>query len=180
MTGDARELRDLLLEALDGCDETLLERLGQLASWNAVIGLWEGGWLGAGKSSPRATRAQIRLRLREIARARCSIADALALPAGEVVCIEGAVVETTAHDLVVDDGSGELAYARSEGAWWINPRVAPLPGDRVTILGFADSDLDTTRAPHGPRALPRRVVIRAAGLPLIAHLGALAEPPGAR
>ena len=74
----------------------------------------------------------------------------------------------------------KLAYARSENARWLSPRLAPLPGDRVTILGFADSEVDATRAPAGPRSLPRRVVIRAAGLPLIAHLGSLAEAPRAR
>jgi hypothetical protein len=173
-------LRDLLLEALEGCDESLLERLGQLASWNAIIGLWEGGWLGAGKSSPRATRAQIRMRLREIADARRTIAELPALEGGTVVCVEGAIVGVSARDLLVDDGSGELACARSEAAWWINPRLTPRVGDRVTLLGFVDLELDPTRAPEGPRSLPRRVVIRAAGLPLIAHLGALAEPAGAR
>jgi hypothetical protein len=172
VSGYGRALRELLLEALDGCDEDLLERLGQLASWNAIIGLWEGGWLGAGKSSPRATRAQVRQRLREIADARRSIAELLSLESGTVVCVEATVVEVTARDLIVDDGSGELAYARSEGAWWINPRLAPAAGDRVTLLGFVDSELDATRAPAGPRSLPRRVVIRAAGLPLIAYLGA--------
>ena len=180
MSGYGRALRELLLEALDGCDEALLDRLGQLASWNAIIGLWEGGWLGAGKSSPRATRAQVRQRLREIAEARRSIAEVRALDAGTVVCVEGNIVGVTAHDLIVDDGSGELGYARSEGAWWINPRLSPQAGDRVTLLGFCDSEVDATRAPEGPRSLPRRVVIRAAGLPLIAHLGAMADATPAR
>jgi uncharacterized protein YdeI (BOF family) len=180
MTGPGRALRELLLDALEGCDESLLERLGQLATWNAIMGLWEGGWLGGGKSSSRATRAQIRVRLREIADARRSIAELYALEAGTMVCVEGAIVEVTAHDLIVDDGSGELATARSEGAWWINPRLSPQPGDGVTLLGFLDLELDPSRAPDGPRSLPRRVVIRAAGLPLIAHLGALAEDAGAR
>jgi hypothetical protein len=97
-----------------------------------------------------------------------------------VVCVEGAIVEVTPHDLIVDDGSGELACARSERAWWINPRLTPRVGDRVTLLGFVDLELDPSGAPDGPRSLPRRVVIRAAGLPLIAHLGALAEPHAAR
>jgi hypothetical protein len=180
VTGRARALRDLLLEALEGCDESLLDRLGQLASWNAIIGLWEGGWLGTGKFSPRATRAQIRLRLREIADARRPIAQLLALEAGTMVCVEGEIVEVTPHDLIVDDGSGERACARSEGAWWINPRLSPLAGERVTLLGFLDLELDPTRAPDSPRSAPRRVVIRAAGLPLIAHLSALAEPDAAR
>jgi uncharacterized protein YdeI (BOF family) len=180
VTGRARALRDLLLEALGGCDEALLERLGSLASWNAVAALWQGGWLGAGKSSMRATGAQIRRRLREIAQARRSIAEVLALPAGTPVCIEGTIIEATAHDLVVDDGSGELAYARSEDARWLSPRLAPQAGDRVTVLGFADSEVDATRAPPGPRTLPRRVVLRAAGLPLVVHLGAMAEPTRAR
>jgi len=180
MDSPGRALRDLLLDALEGCDETLLDRLGQLASWNAIIGLWEGGWLGAGKSSPRATRAQIRLHLREIADARRRVVDLLALEAGTVVCVEGAIVEVTPRDLIVDDGSGELACARSEGAWWINPRLTPRAGDHVTLLGFVDFELDPSRAPDGPRSLPRRVVIRAAGLPVIAHLGALADPHAAR
>jgi hypothetical protein len=180
MSGYGRALRELLLEALDGCDEALLDRLGQLATWNAIIGLWEGGWLGPGKSSARATRAQVRLRLREIADARRSIAELLSIEAGTVVVVEGTIVEVTAYDLVVDDGSGELGYARSEGAWWINPRLVPLAGDHVTLLGFADSEVDATRAPEGPRSLPRRVVIRAAGLPLIAHLGGMAEHAPAR
>jgi hypothetical protein len=175
-----RALRELLLDALDGCDESLLDRLGELATWNAIIGLWEGGWLGTGKSSPRATRAEIRQRLREIAEARRSIVELLTIEAGTVVCVEGAIVEVTAHDLIVDDGSGELGCARSEGAWWINPRLSPRVGDRVTLLGFADLELDPTRAPEGPRSLPRRVVIRAASLPLIAHLGTLAEDTRAR
>jgi hypothetical protein len=172
VSGRGRALRELLLDALDGCDEALLHRLGQLASWNAIIGLWEGGWLGAGKASPRATRAQVRQRLREIADARRSIAELLNVQAGTVVCVEGTIVGVTAHDLIVDDGSGELGYARSEGAWWINPRLVPVAGDRVTVLGFADSELDAAAVSEGPRSLPRRVVIRAAGLPLIAHLGA--------
>jgi hypothetical protein len=180
MSGYGRALRELLLEALDGCDEALLDRLGQLATWNAIIGMWEGGWLGAGKSSPRATRAQVRQRLREIADARRSIADLLSMEAGTVVCVEGTIVEVTAYDLIVDDGSGELGYARSEGAWWINPRLVPAVGDHVTLLGFSDSEVDVSRAPEGPRSLPRRVVIRAAGLPLIAHLGAMAEPAPSR
>jgi hypothetical protein len=180
MSGYGRALRDLLLEALDGCDEALLDRLGQLATWNAIIGMWEGGWLGAGKSSPRATRAQVRQRLREIADARRSIADLLSVEAGTAVCVEGTIVEVTAYDLVVDDGSGELGYARSEGAWWINPRLVPAVGDHVTLLGFADREVDASRAPESPRSLPRRVVIRAAGLPLIAHLGAMAEPAPSR
>jgi len=179
MTGRARALRDLLLDALDGCEPSLLERLGQLASWNAVIGLWEGGWLGTGKPSPRATRAQIRQRLREIADARRRVVELLELPAGTVVCVEGDIVEVTPNDLFVDDGSGELACARSENAMWINPRLAARVGDRVTLLGFLDIELDPERAPEGPRSLPRRVVIRAAGLPLIAHLGTMAEPSGA-
>jgi hypothetical protein len=180
LSGYGRALRELLLEALDGCDEALLDRLGELATWNAIIGLWEGGWLGQGKSSPRATRAQVRQRLREIADARRSIAELLSIEAGTMVVVEGTVVEVTAYDLVVDDGSGELGYARSEGAWWINPRLVPVAGDHVTLLGFADSEVDATRAPEGPRSLPRRVVIRAAGLPLIAHLGGMAEHAPAR
>jgi hypothetical protein len=171
LSGHGRVLRGLLLDALEGCDEGLLDRLGQLASWNALVGLWEGGWLGAGKSSPRATRAEIRQRLREIAGARRSLAELLSVPAGTVVCVEGTVAGVTAHDLILDDGSGELGYARSEGAWWINPRLVPATGDHVTLLGFADSEVDPTRAPEGPRSLPRRVVIRAAGLPLVAYLG---------
>jgi hypothetical protein len=169
--GRALKLRDLLQGALGGCDPALLERLGPLASWNAMVALWEGGWLGPGRASVRATAAEIRVRLRMIAEARRPIAEALALPAGEVVCIEGTVVEAAARDLVIDDGSGELGYARSQEAVWLNPRLAPLAGDRVTVVGFADSELDTTRAPVHPRALPRRMVIRAAELPLIAHLG---------
>ena len=180
MSSRGRALRELLLEALDGCDDGLLERLGQLASWNAIVGLWEGGWLGPGRSSPRATRAEVRQRLREIAGARRSIAQLLSVESGTVVCVEGIIVGVTAHDLIVDDGSGELGYARSEGAWWINPRLVPAAGDRVTLLGFADSEVDGSRAPEGPRSLPRRVVIRAAGLPLIAHLGAMADPATAR
>jgi uncharacterized protein YdeI (BOF family) len=166
--------------SVQGCDDALLARLGTLASWNALVALWQGGWLGAGKSSLRVSGAQVRARLRAIADARRSIAQVLSLPAGAAVCIEGTIIETTAEDLIVDDGSGELARARSETEWWHNPRVAPLPGDRVTIVGFADSEVDPTRAPDNPRALPRRVVIRAAGLPLIAHLGALALPTRAR
>jgi hypothetical protein len=176
----AHELRALLLEAMRGCDDALLARLGPLASWNALVALWEGGWLGAGKSSVRATCAQIRQRLRAIADSRQSIAAVLGLTAGTPVCIAGTIVEATAEDLVVDDGSGELARARSDGGWWDNARVAPLAGDRVTLVGFADSEVDLARAPDRPRALPRRVVIRAAQLPLIAHLGALALPTRAR
>ena len=179
-SGRARALRGLLLEALDGCDETVLDRLGPLATWSALAALWESGWLGAGKSTVRATCAQIRQRLREIANARRSIAEAAELPAGAVLCIEGTIVEATARDLVIDDGSGEPAHARSDDAHWLSARVAPLPGDRVTVLGFADSELDSRRAPVGPRRLPRRVVIRAAGLPLIAHLGTVAMPTRAR
>jgi hypothetical protein len=180
MASLARALRAMLLEALEGCDEELLARLGPLASWNAIAGLWEGGWLGQGKSSPRATRAQVRQKLREIAAARRTIAEVPALPAGTMVCLEGAVVEVTPRDLVIEDGSGERAHARSEGAWWINPRLSPREGDRVTVLGFVYSEVDETRAPRNPRELPRRVVIRAAALPLMAHLGGLAEEPGAR
>jgi hypothetical protein len=176
----AHELRDLLLDSMRGCDDALLARLGTLASWNALVALWEGGWLGTRRLSGRATRAEIRQRLRTIAESRRSIAEVLGLPAGSPVCVEGTIVEATAEDLVVDDGSGELAQARSESGWWDNARLAPLPGDRVTLVGFADSEVDPRRAPEGPRTLPRRVVIRAAQLPLIAHLGALALPTGAR
>jgi hypothetical protein len=176
----AHELRDLLLESMRGCDDGLVARLGTLASWNALLALWEGGWLGGSRSTVRATRAQIRQRLRLIADSRRPIADVPALSAGTPVCIEGTIVEATAEDLVVDDGSGELARARSDSGWWDNARLAPLAGDRVTLVGFADSEVDPTRAPAGPRVLPRRVVIRAAQLPLIAHLGALALPTRAR
>jgi hypothetical protein len=180
MSGVARALRAVLLEALEGCDEELLARLGPLASWNAIAGLWEGGWLGQGKSSPRATRAQVRQKLKEIAGARRTIAEMVALPAGTMVFIDGIVVAVSARDLVVDDGSGERAYARSEAAWWKNPRLSPREGARVSVLGFAYSELDESRAPRNPRELPRRVVIRSAALPLVAHLGALAEEPSAR
>jgi hypothetical protein len=180
MATRAYELRELLLESMRGCDDALLARLGTLASWNAVLALWEGGWLGVGKPTLRATCAQVRQRLRIIADSRRPIVEVLALSAGTPVCVEGAIVEATAEDLVVDDGSGELARARSDSGWWDNARLAPLAGDRVTLVGFADSEVDPTRAPAGPRTLPRRVVIRAAQLPLIAHLGALALPTGAR
>jgi hypothetical protein len=176
----ASELRGLLLEATRGCDDALLARLGTLASWSALLALWEGGWLGAGKSSVRATCAQIRQRLRAIADSRHPIAALLSLPAGTPVCIEGTIVDAGADELIIDDGSGERAHARSRTGWWDNARPGPQAGDRVTVVGFADSEVDPTRAPAGPRALPRRVVIRAAHLPVIAHLGALALPTRAR
>jgi hypothetical protein len=180
MAGRAQALRGLLLEALKGCDEELLERLGTLASWNALLALWEGGWLGPMHASMRMSIAHVRHRLRKIAAARRSIVEVLALPAGTAVVVEGTIVEATAQDLVIADGSGELARARSAAEWWLNPRLSPMAGDRVTIVGFADSEIDPTRAPDNPRALPRRVVLRAAGLPLIAHLGTLALPARAR
>ena len=78
MAGRARALRDLLLEAVGGCDPDLLERLGTLGSWYGIVALWEGGWLGPERASVRATCAQIRVRLRGIAQARRSMAVACA------------------------------------------------------------------------------------------------------
>jgi hypothetical protein len=180
VAGRAQALRDLLLEAVQGCDDALLERLGTLASWNALAALWEGGWLGPSHSSMRVSVAQARQQLRMLAAARRPIAQLLALPAGTAVVVEGDIVSVTPDDLVVDDRSGELAHARSTEEWWLNPRLVPMAGDRVTLVGFLDLEVDETRAPEHARALPRRVVIRAAALPLIAHLGALALPTGAR
>jgi hypothetical protein len=178
MTGRARALRGLLLEALAGCDERVLGGLGALASWQALTVLWEHGWLGAGKLSVRATCAQIRERLREISRARCAIAAVLAAPAGTVVRIEGTIAEVTEAAVRVEDGSGECAdLLRAETQWLGRP---PQVGERVTALGFADSVVDPAQPARAPRALPRRAVIRAAGLPPIAHVGPLALPGRAR
>jgi hypothetical protein len=167
-----------LLEALAGCDDRVLAGLGALGSWSALAALWEHGWLGAGKPSVRATCAEIRQRLREIARSRCSIAEVLAAPAGAVVCIEGTIAEIGEERVLVEDGSGESADLRPGEVRWLGRR--PAAGERVTVLGFADSAVDPTRAARGPRALPRRAVIRAAGLPPVAQVGALALPARAR
>jgi hypothetical protein len=177
--GRATALRALLLEALEGCDERVLEGLGPFASWTALAVLHDSGWLGSGRRSLRAAAAQLRGRLREIAGARHPIAAALALPAGTPLLVGGNITAVSALDVVVADDSGESAHVRPGDVRWLSA-VTPLAGDPVTILGVVDSEVDPTCAPHGPRALPRRVVIRAAAHPVIAHLGAMALDPRAR
>jgi hypothetical protein len=160
-----RALRGLLLEALKG-EEALLERLGAFGSWRALATLWEAGWLGGGHTSARATAAEIRHHLREVVAARRSIADVTA----GVVWVEGGVIRAGADDLLLDDNSGETALIPRAELRWIGGLPPALEGDRVSVLGFAAPELDPSLPPSGPRRLPRRVVIRSADLPAIAHL----------
>jgi hypothetical protein len=174
--GGGRALRGLLLEGLRGCDDRVLAQLGPLASWRALATLWEMGWLGTGKSSVRATSAEIRQRLRQIAEARRSIADAAALAAGAPVCVQGDVTRASTAELMLEDNSGEPAFIPVAELRWIGQPRAAAEGDRVTVLGFAHTELDPAQAPSAPRRLPQRVVIGAAALPAIAHLAMEGAP----
>jgi hypothetical protein len=171
----ARTLRAWLQRAAGGDGDALLARLGPFGSFAALTALWEAGWLGAAQRSPRITEARIRQRLREIGDARRTIAEAALLPAGATVLLEGAV--TALSPLALDDGSGERASVPAAPARWIGAAGPPIEGDRVTLLGFADPTVDLTQAPPGPRRTPRALLVRAAGLPLVAHL-APASPRG--
>jgi hypothetical protein len=164
-----RALRGLLLEALEG-EGTLLARLGVFGSWRAMATLWETGWLGGGHRSARATAAEIRQRLRQIAAARRSIAEAAAVPTGAPVWVEGGVIRAGAETLLLDDNSGETALIPCAELRWIGGPPAAGEGDRVTVLGFAAAEVDPSLAASAPRRLPRRVVIRSADRPAIAHL----------
>jgi hypothetical protein len=153
----------------------VLARLGPFASWVGLVALYDGGWLGAHSLSARTAPARLRARLRELARARRSLAEA----GRGVLLVDGNVVAVTAVDLFVEDGSGETARVPRAEIVWLR-RHTPRERDRVTLLGFADSEVDPTRAPTGPRRLPRRVVIRAAEFPVIAHVATLEMPLTAR
>jgi hypothetical protein len=153
-------VRALLLEAVSGGAEAILPALGALASFRALAALWQAGWLGSGKISPRAASAEIRQRLRAIAATRRSLAEAATVPAGTPVLVEGTLVAP----FTLDDGSGERAELA--GVRWIDGR-APAQGDRVTVLGFVERALDPSRPPPGPRQLATRLVLRSAALPLL-------------
>jgi hypothetical protein len=173
----ARTLRAWLQRAAGGEGEALLARLGPFGSFAALTVLWEVGWLGAAQRSPRITEARIRQRLREIGGARRNIAEAALLPAGATVLLEGMVAALS--PLVLDDGSGERASVPEPPARWIGGAGPAIQGDRVTLLGFADPALDLTQAPRGPRRTPRALLVRAARLPLVAHLASTSgQPPG--
>jgi hypothetical protein len=167
--GGGRALRGLLLEALEG-DDSLLTRLGAFGSWRALATLWETGWLGRSHRSARATAAELRQRLREIAAARRSIAEAAAVATGAAVWVEGGVIRAGVEALLLDDNSGETARIPSAELRWIGGPPAAGEGDRVTVLGFAAPEVDPSLAAPAPRRLPRRVVIRSADRPAIAHL----------
>ena len=166
-SSSARALRALLLEAVRGSDEAVLAGLGALSSFVALSALWQAGWLGGGKRPGRATSAEIRRRLREIGAARRTAAEAALLPAGAVALLEGNVVALSPLDL--DDGSGELARVGPGPVHWID-RQAARQGDRVTLLGFVECVLDPTQPPSGPRHAGRRLLVRSARLPLVAHV----------
>jgi hypothetical protein len=170
----ARTVRAWLRHAAGGADEALLARLGPLGSFAALTELWEAGWLGEAGRSARITEARIRQRLREIAVARRSIAEAALVAAGTTVLLDGTVAALS--PLCLEDGSGERASVPSAPGRWIGGTPPPAEGDRVTLLGFADPVLDLTRPPHGPRRSPRALLVRAARLPLIAHLAPRQSP----
>lgn len=178
MPGHASALRALLRQALQTCDASVLEALGPFATWEALAVLYDGGWLGGGQRSARVAGATIRRRLRGLAAARTTIAAALAHEAGRAVLVEGNILAATAVDLVVADET-DAARVPAGDVRWVS-RVGVCEGARVTLLGVADSEVDPTRAPDGARVLPRRLVLRAADLPVIAHLGAMEMQPRAR
>ena len=167
MIPGGRGLRGLLLDALDG--DELLGKLGPFGSWRALATLWETGWLGRGHRSARATAAEIRQRLRAIAAARRSIAEVPSVVTGATVWVEGGVIRAGAEALLLDDNSGETAHIPSAEVRWIGWPPAAGEGDSVTVLGFAAAEVDLSLALSAPRRLPRRVVIRSADRPAIAH-----------
>jgi hypothetical protein len=172
----ARTVRAWLRQAA-GSDETLLARLGPFGTFAALTVLWEAGWLGVRRRSDRLTEAGIRHRLRAIAGARRSIADAAVLAAGTAVLLEGTV--SALAPLSLEDGSGERASVPAAPEHWIGVAGPAGEGDRVTLLGFAEPALDLTRPPRGPRRPGRAVLVRAARLPVIAHLAsAPRQSPG--
>lgn len=159
-----RNLRALLLEAVQGIDLADLDRLGPLATFEALAALWQSGWLGEGHRVQRVTVAEMRQRLRQVARARVSIAEASALAAGAVVLVRGELRPSTDGTLVIDDGEWALvAEVR-----WIG---SPARDGTVTALGFADPRFDADAAPAGPRRSPKRLWLGSTRLPVIACRG---------
>jgi hypothetical protein len=149
-----RGLRGLLALAARGVD---LEPLGPLGTFEALSVLWNEGWLGTGRFSPRATAADVRVRLRELGRARIALDDALDCPAGSIILARGVIAGALL------DGVARLGELR-----WIGP---PESAGAVTVLGFTDPRLDPDLPPPGPRRVPRRLWIGPARLPAIACRG---------
>jgi hypothetical protein len=173
----SRGLRGLLREAVQGTAATDLDRLGPLATFEALAALWHSGWLGPGHSSPRATAAEVRQRLRQVARARVSVAEAAALPVGTVVLVTGTLrlesgsrSDDAGETLVIDDDG---ARASLSPLHWIGSAARD---GTVTVLGFTDPRLDPGAAAAGPRRSPTRLWLSSAGLPLMA---CLVRVPGA-
>jgi hypothetical protein len=164
-------LRALLLEALRGCAPATVDGLGALATWPALVALWDAGWLGGSRASEAATIARVRRRLRVIAAARVSVAAVSTVKAGAVVCVTGEVGELRAPDeLLLADAAGDLALVALSDARWVGDRRTPHVSDGITVLGFADRSLDTAARSPDPRRPPRRAVVRAGDLPLVAAL----------
>jgi hypothetical protein len=88
--------------------------------------------------------------------------------------LEGVVAEVA--PLCLDDGSGERASLLEPPRRWIGGAPPPREGDRVTLLGYADPTFALAEAPRGPRRSPRRLLVRAARLPLLACC--LRQDPG--
>jgi hypothetical protein len=159
-----RNLRALLLEAVQGIDLADLDRLGPLATFEALAALWKSGWLGEGHRLQRVTAAEMRQRLRQVARARMSIAEASALAAGALVLVRGELRPATDGTLVIDDGERALvAEVR-----WIG---SPARDGTVTALGFADPRFDPDALPAGPRRSPKRLWLASTHLPVVACRG---------
>lgn len=169
--GRGRALRDVLIDAARGLEEEVLTRLGPFASWQALVVLWDTGWLGESKRSPRATSAEVRTRLRTIAAARRPIAALGAIPSGTMVCLEGILRESAPDELALEDESGEaIAFARG-GVTWVDPRRIPVANERVTVLGFVDRRLEPRATPDGPRRLPRQTMVCAGRFPVVVSAG---------
>jgi hypothetical protein len=159
-----RSLRALLLEAVQGIEPADLDRLGPLATFEALAALWHSGWLGEGRRVSRVMVAEMRQRLRQVARARVSITEAGALEAGAVALVRGELRCSGVGPLVIDDGEQALvAEAR-----WIG---SPARHGTVTVLGFVDRRFDPEAAPAGPRRSPTRLWVASTRLPVIACRG---------
>jgi hypothetical protein len=166
--GGARNLRALLLEALRGTDDRVTEGLGALASWQALVALWDSGWLGGGRTSARLAAADIRAHLRELASARRPITAVEHAALGELVCITGELLPTPFEDvLLVSDREGaSIVVLVPVGTHFVGGPLAIR--DRVTVLGFADHEPDPDLARATPRGMPRRAIIRASsGTPVL-------------
>lgn len=163
MPGSVRTLLALLLEALRGADDSVVDRLGALASWQGLMALADAGWLASGRGSVRYAAVEMRARLREIAAARRALASIERAAHGETICVTGEVTGSSGVDVaVVSDDAGASVLVDLTGARVVPQR--PLSsGEQVTVVGFADSAPDAALTAISSRSLPRRPILRGSG-----------------